>query len=336
MPRVSVLLPVYNCEKYIKETLDSVLTQTFSDFELIIIDDCSTDNTVDIIKSFKDSRISFIQKEKNSGYTDSLNYRIDIAEGEYIARMDGDDVCAISRFEKQVNFLDNNPEVMLCGTSIQVIGTDNVLRHPQSHEEIKVKLCFGTAFCHPSVMGRKEVFKENNYNKDFEPAEDYELWTRLVFKGRLANIDEILLFYRAHSGQISNTKKDIQHKAVSVCRKKMLDKLNLQAYFSEQEISKVVIDSNPTTLQDCKLGLSIFNFLKNSNKQEFKIYDIALFDKKIESLKISFLRKYFTKKKILKIASILFFLRELTIHEFLNVCKNMMKKSKKNKEIIFE
>lgn len=326
MPRVSVLLPVYNCEKYIKETIDSVLTQTFSDFELIIIDDCSTDNTVDIIKSFKDSRISFVQKEKNSGYTDSLNYGIDIAEGEYIARLDGDDICAISRFEKQVNFLDNNPEIILCGTAIQIIGTDDVLRHPETHEGIRIKLCFGTAFCHPSVMGRKEVFKENYYDKDFEPAEDFELWTRLTFKGKLANIDEVLLFYRIHDNQISNTKKEIQNRAASACRKKMLNKLNLQNHFSNQDIDKVIIDSNPMTLEDCKLGLTIFNFLKNSNKKEFKIYDAKLFDEKVDSFKTSFLRKYFTKKKILKIESMQFFVRELTVHDFFNLCKNMLKK----------
>ncbi|OXB16131.1 glycosyltransferase family 2 protein [Flavobacterium reichenbachii] len=335
MPKVSVLLPVYNCEDYIKETIDSVLTQTFPDFELIIIDDCSTDNTVEIIEKYDDSRIKFIRKEKNSGYTDSLNFGIGVANGEYIARLDGDDICAETRFEKQVNFLDSNPEIILCGTAIQIIGTNDILKHPRTHEEIKIKLCFGTAFCHPSVMVRKKVLEENKYDKNFEPAEDYELWTRLAFKGRLANIDEVLLFYRIHSNQVSNTKKEIQHNAASACRKRMLNKLDLENHFSEQEINHIVINAVPNTIQDCKLGIDLFKFLKSSNKTH-KIYDVELFNERINSFQTSFLRKYFTKQNFFKISSIQFFLSTLTINDFFRISKNMLKSinSKNDKNTI--
>ena len=116
-PKISVILPVYNSELYIKETIDRVLNQTFSDFELLIIDDCSTDKTVSIIKEYSDERICLIEKEKNSGLINSLNFGISLAKGEYIARMDGDDICLLERFAKQVAFLDKNPTIILCGTA---------------------------------------------------------------------------------------------------------------------------------------------------------------------------------------------------------------------------
>lgn len=120
-PLISVLMPVYNCSKYIHSSTTSILNQTFSDIELIIIDDCSTDNTVDIIKTFNDKRIVLIVKQKNSGITNSLNYALDIAKGKYIARMDGDDISNIDRLEKQYEFMEGHPDVVLCGGGYEVI-----------------------------------------------------------------------------------------------------------------------------------------------------------------------------------------------------------------------
>ena len=210
MPKVSVILPVYNCEQYIFETIQSVLKQTFSDFELLVVDDCSTDNTVKIIKEFNDSRINLIIKEKNSGYTDSLNYAVALAKGEYIARMDGDDVCMPNRFEKQVAFLEKNTDVVLCGSSVQFIGYQiGTKKYPIKYDDIKIKLCFGTPFCHPSVMGKKEIFLQVPYDRNFEPAEDIHLWSRIVKMGKVENLDETLLLYRTHKNQVSITKKEI-------------------------------------------------------------------------------------------------------------------------------
>ena len=118
---ISVLMPVYNCSKYIYNSTISILNQTFSDFELIIIDDCSTDNTVDILKKFNDERIVLIVKQKNTGITNSLNYALDIAKSKYIARMDGDDISNIDRLEKQYEFMEGHPDVVMCGGGYEVI-----------------------------------------------------------------------------------------------------------------------------------------------------------------------------------------------------------------------
>lgn len=315
MSKISVLLPVYNCEQFIYEAVNSVLSQTYEDFELLIIDDCSTDNTLKIVKKFKDSRILIIQKEKNTGYTDSLNYGITIANGEYIARMDGDDICLPERFEKQVAFLENNPNVILCGTSIQIIGSNTIIRHPSKHEDIVVKLCFGTSFCHPSVMGRREMFLENKYDKNFEPAEDYDLWTRLAVKEELANLDEVLLFYRVYKNQISNTQSGIQFEKSFHCKLRMFSKFNLYEKFTEEQIKLVLGMQKPMTLSDCKIGLDWIKYLRNKN-QILNIFQKDKFKKRLCKFKIDFLRSYFTKKNILKLDSFVFFFKYTSVKEF--------------------
>ena len=205
-------MPVYNCELYIREAIDSILNQTFINFEFIIIDDCSADATVSIIKSYQDSRINLIVKPQNSGYTKSLNFGLQIAKGQYIARMDGDDISLPQRFEKQVAFLENNLDVVLCGTQFSIIQSNMVINVPEFHEQIKLELLNENAIAHPSVMIRKAVFEnlEIAYNPEKEPAEDYDLWTRLLLKGKLHNLQEPLLKYRVHSQQVSKTRVEKQ------------------------------------------------------------------------------------------------------------------------------
>ena len=137
-PLVSVILPVYNCESFIHETVESILNQTYIDFELLIIDDASSDETVMKIKQFEDDRIKLIEKPENTGYTNSLNQGIKLAKGKYIARMDSDDICEPNRFEKQVKMLENRPELIVCGSAIQINGGDQVLKYPLSHTETTI------------------------------------------------------------------------------------------------------------------------------------------------------------------------------------------------------
>ena len=139
-PKVTVLMPVYNCEAYVGEAIDSILGQSFTDFEFLIIDDASNDNTVSVIQSFTDSRIRLIEKPRNTGYTNSLNYGLTIAKGEYIARMDGDDISLPERFAKQVTFMDAYPEVVACGTTYSIIGSSEIKNVPLNHDDIKVQL----------------------------------------------------------------------------------------------------------------------------------------------------------------------------------------------------
>lgn len=231
-PLVSVLLPVYNVELYIEEALCSILNQTYTNFECIVIDDASTDRTVQIIESVKDDRIVLIKKEKNTGYTKNLNEGIKLCKGKYIARMDGDDISYPERFQKQVHFLEENTDIVLCGTQYKVIGRDKYSHHPTNHDELKVKLITGSYIAHPSVMMRASVLKDNEllYDETMEPAEDHDLWSKMVFLGKVANLNEVLLEYRVHANQVSQVRKQQQLKVSSDIKNHMLKKVNNDFY----------------------------------------------------------------------------------------------------------
>ena len=210
-PELSVIMCVYNGEAYLEEAIRSVLGQTYSSFEFVIVDDGSADRTAKILQSIKDPRIKLIRNADNLGLIRSLNIGINAAEGAFIARMDADDVCAPDRFERQLDFLKQNPKVGMCGSWLAFIGEKAAYTYPQSHEEIKLTLMEQNPLAHPSVMFRKEVLKANGlfYDADFPGAEDYEMWSRMVFLTELANIPEPLLFYRRHEQQVTSKKMDL-------------------------------------------------------------------------------------------------------------------------------
>lgn len=200
-------MSAYNCEKFLAEALDSILQQSFSDFELILFDDGSTDNTENIIRKYaaKDSRITPIYNEKNLGLTVNLNRGIKLSRGPYIARMDADDISLPERFEKQVYFLDNNPDIDLVGTyaiDIDDLGKEIHLRMmPLKHREIINLLPKANPITHSSVMLRKESFKKIDfYNEAYRIIQDYEMWFRAAEVGlKFENLNEVLLKYRMDS-----------------------------------------------------------------------------------------------------------------------------------------
>ncbi|MGB6269590.1 MAG: glycosyltransferase family 2 protein [Olleya sp.] len=234
-PLITVLIPTYNCEQYVHQAVQSILDQTYTNFECIIIDDCSTDSTVDIIKAFDDSRINLIIKPENSGYTNSLNYGLTIAKGKYIARMDGDDISLLNRFEKQIEVLEQDNDIVVCGSVFRIIDSETIITAPEKHEDIKLALLKDSCIGHPTAMIRKSVLDKHqiNYDTNFEPAEDYDLWVKLSKLGKLHNLQEVLFFYRVHDNQVSVTKKEIQRKSASLSRFNMLSQLNFE--YSEVE-----------------------------------------------------------------------------------------------------
>ncbi len=205
IPTISVIMPVYNCFDYIQEAINSILNQTFSDFELIIIDDYSSDGTVDLIKKFNDPRIKLILKSVNSGISNSLNYGLKIAKGKYIARMDGDDISFPDRFERQVKFMDLNPKVILCGGGYISINSNKDFIPSQGHVELLFEMTYYCPIAHPTVFYRRNIISQNSieYDAKYEPAEDFRMWTILSRYGEIANIKEPLIQYRIHSNQIS-------------------------------------------------------------------------------------------------------------------------------------
>lgn len=209
--KISVVMSVYNGEKYLREAIESILNQTFRDFEFIIIDDGSTDRSLEIIKEFeqKDNRIKIISR-KNKGLIYSLNEGIKLARGEYIARMDADDISKINRLEKQIKYMQEN-DLDICGSwaeGIDTLGNKiKDLNYSPDINKIKTFTLLHNSFIHSSVMFKKDIFeKVGGYKKFFKHIEDYELWTRIVFKYRAGNIPEALIRYRLHDEQI--TKKN--------------------------------------------------------------------------------------------------------------------------------
>lgn len=206
-PAVTVLLPVYNSAPYLAEAIDSILHQSFPDFELLIMDNNSTDNSPDIIRGFSDPRIRYVKNEQNIGLAASLNRGIKLARGEFIARMDADDVARPDRLKLQVDYMRRHSDVGLCGGQIHKIvdGTRHWMKFPVSHEENRVTLLFHTCFPHPAVMIRRNVLIEHSlfYKENLRNVEDYELWVRLIEKTRTVNLRAFLLDYRSHPQQLS-------------------------------------------------------------------------------------------------------------------------------------
>lgn len=203
MPQISVLMSVYNEEKYLKEAIDSILNQSFTDFEFLIVDDASVDNSLSIIKSYNDSRIKLIRNNRNLGFPASLNKGLKAAQGKYIARMDSDDVSLSNRFAKQFNFMENNPEITIGSAWLKLFGAKvETWKSPLKHDEIFTGMLFASTIYHAVAFMRREIIISLNefYNEDFRQAQDAEYWIRLAFRGvKFANLDEIVYKYRFHS-----------------------------------------------------------------------------------------------------------------------------------------
>ena len=218
-PKVSVLMSVYNGSRYLQKSIESILNQTFADFEFIIINDCSTDNTEKIIREYseKDERIILINNSENLGLTKSLNKGLSHAQGEFIARMDYDDITISNRLEKQVEYLRQNPNCVAVGSEILIIDPDGspigIKGQSVKHEQIEQILLSGRggAIVHPSVMmSRLALEKVNGYNPEFVLAQDLDLFLRLAEIGVLANLPQVLLKYRQHFNRVTDKRRDIQ------------------------------------------------------------------------------------------------------------------------------
>ena len=211
-PKVTVLMPVYNGEKYLREAVDSILGQTFRDFEFIIVDDASTDRGYEIARSYTDPRIVLVRNERNLGLTVSLNRGLELTRGEYVARMDCDDVSLPERLERQVAFMDANPDVGACGTwSLDIDHAGNVVgrRELPLGEELN-NFYWRRSLSHPAAMFRFDREDGPRYDPACRYAQDYDLWFKVRARRRLANLPEYLLLYRVHDDSITGSRVDAQ------------------------------------------------------------------------------------------------------------------------------
>ncbi len=220
--KVSVVMSVYNGARFLRESIESILSQSFPDFELIIVNDASKDESENIIKSYQDPRIILIENEKNLGLTQSLNKGFGLSLGKYIARQDADDISLPDRFARQVEFLDRHPDVGVVGTAYQMIDEWNKPLHdiypPLVSEKIRQQLLLiCNPFAHGSVMLRRShIQRVGFYHPDLPCSQDYELWLRFIEKFAMANLPEILYQWRMTLESISVKKKIIQERCAAL------------------------------------------------------------------------------------------------------------------------
>ncbi len=214
-PLVSVLMSVHNDLQYLRESIDSILYQTFGDFEFILIDDGSTDDSGSFLKNLSDPRVKLLVNPSNIGLTASLNIGLDLARGKYLARMDADDISEPLRLERQVGFLEAHPHIGIVGCSRHLIDEEgkSIAIAPALEDDLAIrwKCLMGNPFAHPTVMIRRQVLLDNalRYDRSFRTAQDYELWTRLLPCTQSANLPDPLVRYRLRNG-ISRASKSQQ------------------------------------------------------------------------------------------------------------------------------
>lgn len=290
-------MPVYNCQLYINEAINSILNQTEKDFEFIIIDDASTDKTVSIIKKFNDSRIQLIQKPINTGLSNSLNLGLQLAKGKYIARMDGDDISLSLRFAKQVAFLEANQNVIVCGTWFSIIGSNRIIKLPEDHDAIKLAFLKGNCMAHPSVMMRRRSLDELHIVYDVlkEPAEDYDLWVRLISKGIFRNLQEVLLHYRIHNSQVSKKNGAKQKQSVFETKRNLFNLLELELLSDERIVlNKVLNNGLDINYNDINVFKKVQIKLLKSNTKA--LYEPIGFKKEMLNLEKIVINSYFLKR----------------------------------------
>lgn len=232
VPVISCILPLYNQAQFVGEAVASILEQTEGDFELIVIDDGSTDDSVRIVAAFKDQRIILLHNSNNSGTTKALNIGLRAAKGTYIARMDGDDVSMPHRFLLQRSFMEAHPNIAVCGSHVSTIGIrSEVVRRPLGTHTIKCFLLAGPPFSHASVMMRRSILERWNlfYDENYRTAQDYDLWLRLLSVADGWNIDGVLLKHRLHAAQLSSTRSVEQTRNADAIRRRVLAAIGITA-----------------------------------------------------------------------------------------------------------
>lgn len=285
-PLISVVLPVYNVGNYINEALDSIFNQTIQDFEILIIDDCSTDNTLEVVHSYNDDRIVIITKEKNKGLIDSLNIGFKAATGKYIARMDGDDINVQDRFEKQLQILENNLQIKACGCWLKEFGFSNkIIKHKQNHDEIVARLLVSCPMSLGAVMLEKEWALNFKFDETKVHVEDYDFWARSAWNGKLYNIQEVLYFYRVHKSQVStihNTSQKLGDVHIKIYLLKKLD-YNASKY-KDSLLEKMLYLKEHFTVKEFSLYLKFLKEIIKLNKKQ-RVFDTVELKKVVNEIK---------------------------------------------------
>ena len=331
LPLVTVLMPVFNSEKHLKEAIESILNQSYTNFIFLIINDGSTDLSEAIIRSYQDERIRYVKNTENIQLIATLNKGIELINTKYIARMDADDIAHPERLEKQISFLEKNPDCIVCGSYYQFIGqSEQIIHLPILNDQIKFQLLYFNSFCHPSTVIRTSVFQENNikFNKEYKHAEDYFLWTELALKGEFYNIPEVLLYYRKHDSQISQIFQNHQQDIELTIQANYLNKLTGLKLENQIILSTLqFLHFGNKEISSSKL-LEAFTFLFDINCSLFIFEDKFLRDRLLSTLKnLIFSMESFTIKDLIKIRRAKFYTNDfLTNKQKLRLLKLILLK----------
>jgi glycosyltransferase involved in cell wall biosynthesis len=287
-PLVSIVLPVYNGEKYLAESLDSVFAQTYQNWELVIINDGSSDGTEKLIFKYQDKRIKYLPNDGNKGIIFSLNRGIEESKGIYIARLDADDIALPDRIEKQVKFLSENAEFAMCGSYFRTIDSKgNLLKNvefPSNNTDAQSFLLLHNCFCHSAIMMRTNIAKDLKYDEKFQVCEDYDLWYRISRTGKILNLPVFTTLYRVHDNNMSTRKSEIMFAHVNKINKRILDDLGIEYSNTELEAHSnalcynVPFFGNPESIRILENWiLKLYSYLKKSgNYNAFLCYKILV------------------------------------------------------------
>ena len=240
-PKATIIMPVYNTEKFVSEAIESVLNQTFVNFEFFIINDCSTDKSLEIIMSFNDERIKLINNKNNKGVCKSFNEALLQSRGELIFRMDSDDICLPKKLEKQIKFMDNNPDVVALGTNANIIDMEGNFicssNLPIENHDIKKLLNEKPVFINPTTVVRKKEFVEvgGYYEPIIQAFEDFILWNKLKNKGKFYILPEVLLKYRIVKNSLSNHNFSKKYKAT-------VQNISIKCFATEEELNTIKVE----------------------------------------------------------------------------------------------
>jgi glycosyltransferase involved in cell wall biosynthesis len=276
-PLISVVMPVYNAEDFIVEAVESILTQTLDDFELIIVDDASTDSTSDELNRMNDARIIRLRNSVRRGNYGSRNEGLDICKGKYVCVMDADDIADPARFEKQYCFMDSNPQLVASGTFFNAFTDIHSLipiKRLLPYETIKIHLLWDNVFLHPSMIIRNEVIRLHGirYSEDYYYAADYNMMVELSRLGEMTNLPEYLMFYRRHKKQISSAKFREQQMYRHKIQLKQIAFFKIRPTIDEIIVHHQLLNHLPMSGNDLKKAIKWSNKLMERNRK-LKIYD---------------------------------------------------------------
>ena len=277
-PRVSVVLCVYNQAAYVAEAIASILGQTLTDLELIIVDNGSTDSSPEVVHSFTDPRIRYVRNERNLGHAGSLNRGRALARGRYLAIMDSDDISLPERLARQADFLDAHPDVAMCGSWVETFGARMELRRfPTEPAVLAASLLLSCPFSTPTVMLRRDAMLPEGFDPRFGPAFDYAYWVAVANRAPVANLPEVLLKYRLHARQMTVTHRAAQLAGTRLVLRRQLETLLGEVDEAELDALMYVfmneVSDRPPTAQIGRL----FARLRRANRQRWR-YDPAVLD----------------------------------------------------------